>query len=136
MSCKSIHLDASSSHRVYVMVIPQLATHFPRPRPLCTVFSGTDFSSSILNSASFHLQVHLLAYLSTNSLRILYCVLNPGLQQLLRARGCAAGTHGIPVEPVIGTASFCPSYSKASTRQVTVSMTEHFSLFSTIKNTV
>lgn len=56
--------------------------------------------------------MHLLPYLSTNSLRILYCVLNPGLQHPLHACGCAAGTQGVPVEPLTGTASFCPSYSK------------------------
>lgn len=80
--------------------------------------------------------MHLLTYLSTNSLRILYCVSNPGLQHPLHACGCAAGTHGTRVEPVTGTASFCPSYSKASTRQATVSMSEHFSLFSRMKSKV
>jgi hypothetical protein len=78
------------------VVIPLLVKLLPRLRPLCTVFYRMDFSSqgsthSILNSTSFHLRMHLLVYLLTNSLQIHYCSWNPGPHHSLSACGCAEG---------------------------------------------
>lgn len=60
------------------------------------------------NSNCFHLKMGLLAaYLLSHSLRILFCIWNPELQQSLGAYVCAAGNHGILLESVTGTALFC-----------------------------
>lgn len=105
---------------------------------LCALFYRMDFSSqgsthSVLNSISFHLWMHLLTYVFTNSLQTLYCSWNPGPPHSLGACGYVAGIHWILVKSRTGITLFCLSHTKASTRKATVDVSEHFNSFSAMK---